>query len=361
MSSELHALILAAGKGTRMKSELPKVVHPILGYPMVSYVIDAVKAVGCQKTILVTGYKSEIVKSALKNIDNSTISFVEQTEQLGTGHAVQCYAKTLGDSKPKVFKGLFGEVVRKSGSSSERPESLLVVCGDTPLISVETMNKMLEMHKANKPAITMMTLVMAEPGNYGRILRDNTGNIVAIREAKDCSAEELKVKEINLGVYLFDSEFLFDNIFKLQPNNKQKEYYITDLIEMAAQQGKKVIGCIEKDESSTLGINSRQHLADVSAILQKQILSRLMDSGVTITSPEQTLIGPKVKISPDTVIEPGCMILGTTEIGKNCVIGPNVKLNNAKIEDNTNLEYSIIENATINQNSDVKPFSVIRG
>ncbi|MBP5470865.1 MAG: NTP transferase domain-containing protein [Candidatus Riflebacteria bacterium] len=339
MLSELHALILAAGKGTRMKSELPKVVHPILGRPMVSYVIDAVKAVGCGKTILVTGYKSDVVKASLQDLNDGSIDYTEQTEQLGTGHAVQCYVKT----------------------ATNRPKDLLVVCGDTPLISVETLNKMVEIHNTQKPAITMMTLIMNEPGNYGRIVRSKDGNVIAIREAKDSSEEELKIKEINLGVYLFDSDFLFNNIFNLKPNNKQKEYYLTDMIEIAAQQGKKVIAVIEKDESSTLGINSRQHLAQVSTILQKQILNRLMDSGVTITCPEQTFIGPKVEIASDTVIEPGCMIYGDTVIDKNCVIGPNVKLNNAKVGKDTKLQYCIVENATIDCNSKIAPFTSLEG
>ena len=337
MSSELHALILAAGKGTRMKSELPKVVHPILGRPMVSYVIDAVKEVGCDKTILVTGYKSDVVKAALKGLYKEPLAYAEQTEQLGTGHAVQCYAKDVKET--------------------DRPNDLLVVCGDTPLISIETLNKMVEMHKSQKPAITMMTLMITEPGKYGRILRGKDGNVAAIREAKDCTEEELKIKEINLGVYLFDSKFLFDNVFKLQPNNKQKEYYITDLIEMAAQQNKKVIACIEKDESSTLGINSRQHLSDVSTILQKQILARHMENGVTITCPNQTFIGPKVVIEPDTTIEPGCMIYGETRIGRNCVIGPNVRINNTTIADGCELEFCHVENANITQKHEVAPFT----
>lgn len=335
MSPKLHALVLAAGKGTRMKSELPKVVHPILGRPMVSYVIDAVKAVGSEKTILVTGYKSELVKSALSS---ETLSFVEQTEQLGTGHAVQCYAKT----------------------AEERPKDLLVVCGDTPLISVETLNKMIELHRKNKPAVTMMTLMMSEPGNYGRVLRKNDA-VVAIREAKDCSTEELLVKEVNLAVYLFNSDFLFENIFSLAPNNRQKEYYLTDLVEIAVKKGLQVVACVEKDETSTLGINSRQHLADVSAILQKQILSRLMESGVTITSPENTFIGPEVSIEPDTTIQPGTMLSGRSKIGNNCIIGPNSKISNATIGNNCKVEFCIINNTSIADNSAIKPFSVIQG
>ncbi len=335
MSQKLHALILAAGKGTRMKSELPKVVHPILGRPMVAYVIDAVQTVGCDKTILVTGYKSELVRNAL---NSGSLSYVEQTEQLGTGHAVQCYAKDC----------------------SERPDNLLVVCGDTPLISVETLQKMVEVHQQKKPAITMMTLMMNEPGNYGRVLRHN-GSVAAIREAKDCSNEELLVKEVNLAVYLFDSAFLFDNIFSLTPNNRQKEYYLTDLVEIAVKKGLAVVACIEKDESSTLGINSRQHLADVSGILQKQILTRLMESGVTITSPENTFIGPEVKIEPDTTVHPGTMLSGRCHIGRDCVIGPGCRITDAIIGNNNKIEFCVISNTSVAEGSKISQFSVVEG
>ncbi len=245
----LHAIILAAGKGTRMNSDLPKVVHEILKKPMVTYVIDAVKAIGCEETILVTGYKSELVK---KTLEDYRVSFVEQLpEQLGTGHAVQCYAKVAANKPTK-------------------PDNLLVVCGDTPLISRETLKEMVETHKREKPAITMMTLMLKEPGNYGRVLRKGD-QVTAIREARDCTPEELEVKEVNLAIYLFDSNFLFDNIFKLEPNNKQKEYYLTDLVEMAANQGLKVVSCIEKDEESTLGINTIEDLKTVENILKQQL------------------------------------------------------------------------------------------
>ncbi len=335
MSKKLHALILAAGKGTRMKSELPKVVHPILGRPMVAYVIDAVKSIGCRKTILVTGYKSELVRRAL---NNDQLNYVEQTEQLGTGHAVQCYAKDC----------------------RERPDDLLVVCGDTPLISVETLQKMVEIHREQKPAITMMTLMMNEPGNYGRVLRRD-GNVVAIREAKDCNPAELQIKEVNLAVYLFEAGFLFDNIYSLTPNNRQKEYYLTDLVEIAVKKGLPVVACIEKDESSTLGINSRQHLAEVSGILQKQILNRLMDSGVTITSPENTFIGPDVEVEPDTTIHPGTMLSGRCRIGRDCIIGPGCRISDSVIGSSNRIEFCVISNATVNTNTEISPFSVIDG
>ncbi|GAB4277386.1 MAG: hypothetical protein Kow0029_20010 [Candidatus Rifleibacteriota bacterium] len=334
MKPQIHALILAAGKGTRMKSELPKVVHPILGKPMVSYVIEAVKAVGSVKTILVTGYKSDLVRQTLGNTE---VEYVEQAEQLGTGHAVQCYVN----------------------SNPEKPDHLLVVCGDTPLISTETLQEMIELHLSQKPAITMMTLEMKDPGNYGRILRDEKG-IKAVREAKDCTAEELKIKEVNLAVYIFESRFLFDNIFKLNSKNKQNEYYLTDLIEMAYQQGLSVLACKEKDETSTLGINSRQHLALVNGILQKKILEKHMENGVTIVDPSQTLIGPDCLIASDTTIWPGTLIEGSCIIGSNCEIGPNCHISNAKLGNNCRLQFCVIENAELESNSYIKPFSTIR-
>jgi len=335
MTARLQALILAAGKGTRMKSELPKVVHPILGKPMATYVIEAVRAVGCDKITLVTGYKSEMVNAAVA--DKSILS-VEQPQQLGTGHAVQCFAKQL----------------------ETPPENLLVVCGDTPLISVSTLREMIELHTKQKPAITMMTLAMEKPGNYGRILRKD-GKVCAIREARDCSPAELEVNEVNLAVYLFDGDFLMKNIFALTSNNQQGEYYLTDLVEMAVTQNLPVISCLEKDESSTLGINSRQHLAQVSSILQKQILEKLMNEGITVTSPQNTFIGPDVEIGSDTTIHPGTMISGKCKIGRDCVIGPNCRITDATIGDNCRAEACIIDKGRIESNCIIEPFSFIEG
>lgn len=333
MTAQIHTLILAAGKGTRMKSELPKVVHPILGKPMVSYVIDAARAVGSDKTIVITGFKSSLVQESLSGYE---VSFVEQTEQLGTGHAVQCYA----DSKP------------------EKPDHLLVICGDTPLISQETLKEMIAQHLLHKPAITMMTLEMAEPGNYGRIIR-NGSNVTAIREAKDCTAQELKIKEVNLAVYLFNADFLFDHIYQLNCKNSQNEYYLTDLVEIASQKGLKIIACIEKDEASTLGINSRQHLALVGSILQNKINETLMEKGVTIVNPAQTLIGPDVEIAADSLIWPGCVITGNCQIGSNTEIGPNSIISHTRIGNGCRVPSSVITSSTIEDHTDLEPFTWI--
>jgi bifunctional UDP-N-acetylglucosamine pyrophosphorylase/glucosamine-1-phosphate N-acetyltransferase len=271
-------------------------------------------------------------------LNDKTLNYVEQPEQLGTGHAVQCFAKAIDN----------------------RPEQILVVCGDTPLISRQTLLEMIEVHNTQKPAITMMTLEMQDPGNYGRIVRKND-EILAIREAKDCSEEELKIKEVNLAVYLFNGDFLFSNIFKLENKNNQKEFYLTDLIEMASSQGKKVISCKEIDESSTLGINSRQHLAQVTRILRDQINEKHMDLGVTIVDPKQTYIGSKVKIGPDTTIFPGTIINGKTEIGQNCIIGPHALLIDSKIGDGVSAEFCKIATAEVSPNKKIEAFTVISG
>jgi bifunctional UDP-N-acetylglucosamine pyrophosphorylase/glucosamine-1-phosphate N-acetyltransferase len=335
MGNSFHSLILAAGKGTRMKSELPKVVHPILGKPMVSYVIEAVKQAGSERNVLVTGYKSELVKSTLSN---ERVDFVEQPEQLGTGHAVQCYVKRV----------------------RERPENLLVVCGDTPLISIETLKYMVQTHARLNPAVTMLTLDMQEPGNYGRIIRKD-GKVISIREAKDCNKEQLAIKEVNLAVYLFNCDFLFENIFALKDDNRQNEFYLTDLVGIATANGQSVVACKERDENSTLGINSRQHRAMVGGILQKQILNVLMDKGVTIVDPSQTLIGPDCEIEPDTTIWPGCVITGKVKIGKGCEIGPGCRLENVIVGDGSRLRYCVAESTKFEAGTDVPPFSKILG
>ncbi|HNW34359.1 MAG TPA: NTP transferase domain-containing protein, partial [Candidatus Ozemobacteraceae bacterium] len=245
----ITALILAAGKGVRMKSDLPKVLHPILGRPMVRYVIDTVRSVGADPVHVVVGFGKERLMEALRD---DRVSFVEQLEQLGTGHAAQCFAHACPTP----------------------PAHLLVVCGDTPLLSRETLQNMVETHLRERPACTMMTLDMAEPGGYGRILRDSAGNVIGIREAKDCTPEQKSIREVNLAIYLFNGPDLYNRLFKLTNRNNQKEYYLTDMIEMLTADGLRVLAVRERDEQSTLGINSRADLAIVSDILRRQILVR---------------------------------------------------------------------------------------
>ncbi|MFZ2959165.1 MAG: NTP transferase domain-containing protein [Candidatus Ozemobacteraceae bacterium] len=338
MDKRLHALILAAGKGVRMKSQLPKVMHPVLGRPMVCHVIDAVRSVGAEPVHVVVGFGRERLQEALAP---EKVGFVTQAEQLGTGHAVQCFAREIGTSSP--------------------PEHLLVVCGDTPLLSRETLAAMVERHFAEKPAVTMLTLDMNEPGNYGRIIRDKAGRVLAIREAKDCTPDEHAVREINLAVYLFEGKHLFERLFKLSNKNRQKEYYLTDLIEMYAKDQLSVIAVKEVDELSTLGINSRVDLARVNRILADQVIRRHLEAGVTIEDPGQTLIEPTVEIGAETTIRPGAVLTGHTRIGENCVIGPHVLISNSTIGNGVRAEFCLVENAQIAEGARLNAFSTVRG
>lgn len=338
MNRQLSALILAAGKGVRMKSDLPKVLHPVLGRPMVGHVIDAVRAVGADDVTLVVGFGREKLTQAFAH---EKVKFTVQAEQLGTGHAVQCYARE---------------------ATGAQPEHLLVVCGDTPLLSRQSLQTLVDRHFAEKPACTMLTLTMADPGLYGRILRDAQGRVTAIREAKDCTDEQKKVREINLAVYLFEGKALMERIFKLSNNNRQKEFYLTDLIEMFAKDGLPVIAVEEKDELSTLGINSRVDLARVSQIMRDQVVRRHLENGVTIVDPGQVVIEPTVEIAAETTLWPGVTLTGKTVIGSHCTIGPNTLIADSRIGSHVEARSCVIEaGATIADNTRLVPFTTIQG
>lgn len=334
MTKQLSALILAAGKGVRMVSELPKVLHPVLGKPMVSYVIDSVRSVGADPVHVVVGFGRDRLMAAL---EAERVSFVEQTEQLGTGHAVQCYVKACPTP----------------------PEHLLVICGDTPLLSRETLRHMWQSHQEQGSALTMMTLVMQEPGGYGRILRDEQNRVIGIREAKDCREEQLAIKEINLAVYLFRGQDLYDRIFRLTNDNRQREYYLTDLVESFARDGLPIVACRERDETSTLGINSRIDLAKVAGIVQRQIIEKHLAAGVSIVSPEQTLIEPDVTIGSETVLWPGTCLLGRTRIGRNCRIGPHTLVKDATLGDNVTACQCVIQHTDLDAGAGCPPFTVL--
>lgn len=332
----ITALVLAAGKGVRMKSDLPKVLHPILGRPMVRYVIDTVRSVGADPVYVVVGFGKERLMEALRE---DGAGFVEQPEQLGTGHAAQCFARACPTA----------------------PAHLLVVCGDTPLLSRETLGTMVETHLRERPACTMMTLDMAEPGGYGRILRDPAGNVMEIREAKDCSDGQKKIKEVNLAIYLFDGPALYERLFKLTNRNNQKEYYLTDVIGMLTADGKRVLAVRERDERSTLGINSRADLAMVGDILRRQVLNRHMAAGVSIIDPNQTWIEPGVTIGAETVIWPGTTLTGSTAIGSRAVIGPQTMISDSRVGDAATVRFSVVRCATIQAGAELSPFTNISG
>jgi UDP-N-acetylglucosamine diphosphorylase/glucosamine-1-phosphate N-acetyltransferase len=238
----LAVIILAAGKGTRMKSDLPKVFHEILGEPMLTYVLEAVKKLKPQKTLLVVGHKRDLIMDYYKEWP---VKFVVQEEQLGTGHAVMQAKPLLED-----FEG-----------------TVLVLAGDVPLLTTATLDQLLTCHHQNKAAATDLTAILPDAGNYGRIIRGSDDQIIRIVEKKDATPEELKIKEINTGTFAFDKAALFWALAQVKPNNAQQEYYLTDTLEILRQNGRPIMACTVKDPAETLGINTKEELVDVEKIL----------------------------------------------------------------------------------------------
>ena len=296
----LRTIILAAGKGTRFKSETPKVLHHLAGKPVVHYVLDVAEAVGSLRTYVVVGHKADMVKKAVA--DRADV--VVQEEQLGTAHAVRSCAGH--------FKGVTGDV--------------LVMCGDTPLLDKQVIRKLLARHRKSGNVCTVLTAVLDDPSGYGRIIRDAKGNFVAIREHKDCSSDEVKVREINTGVYCFDAAAIFASIHAIKANAKKKEFYLTDAVELFLERGGKVGVFVTDDWTANLGLNTRAELALAEKIRREKVLGALMDSGVTIVDPGTTYIEDGVVIGQDTVIFPCTYIHAGVRIGRNCSVGPFARL-----------------------------------
>lgn len=334
--NDLKVVILAAGQGTRMKSDVPKVLHKILDKPMVEYVIGVSKEVGAKEVCVVVGHQSAMVKSIIKDRCDD-VSFALQKEQLGTGHALM----QTGD-------------FINSGN-------ILVLCGDTPLIKAETLKEFMDYHEKEGNAVTVMSMCVEDPTGYGRIVIDHkNGSFSKIVEEKDANAEEKKIKEVNTGVYIFKAEALCEALSKLQNNNAQNEYYLTDTVEIIANSGKNVSAYMSMDPNEFMGINNKLQLSNAIAVMRDRINTRLMLDGVTITDPASTYIGSDVKIERDTIIYPGCMIEGNTQIGKSCIIGPNTKITSSKIDDCVTILNSVLDRAEIKGYSSVGPFAYLR-
>ncbi|SMB86532.1 UDP-N-acetylglucosamine pyrophosphorylase [Desulfonispora thiosulfatigenes DSM 11270] len=327
------AIILAAGKGTRMKSELPKVLHKVLGEPMLNHVLDALEEAKIKRKIVVLGHGAKEVEEIL----HEQIEVTYQKQQLGTGHAVM-QAENLLNGKE---------------------DNVLVVCGDTPLLRSETLTKLIESHKENQATITILTAKVDDPTGYGRIIRDENG-VQAIIEEKDANVGQKAIDEINTGAYCFKGNFLLSEIVKLDNNNAQGEYYLTDLIKKAVSQNLKVDSYIMEDHIEALGINNRIQLAEAESILRKRILDRLMLEGTTLIDPLNTYIGKNVKIGQDTIIYPGCILEGTTSIGQNAIIGPNTRIINSEIMDSVNIQSSLIVDSKVGSGCNIGPFAYLR-
>lgn len=328
------SVILAAGMGTRMKSKMPKVLHKVCGKPLSKWVIDASKAAGADKVCAVVGHKAETVKEVLGDV----CEFALQAEQKGTGHAVMQAINVIKNSK--------GEVV--------------ILNGDTPLITAETINKAIEYHKNNGNQATVITAILDDATGYGRIVRDNDGSVLKIVEQKDASEEEKKINEVNSGMYVFDAQSLVYALDKITPNNAQGEYYLTDTLEILLSAGKKIGGYAISDNDEIRGINDRVQLNEAEKIMQKRINEYHMRNGVTMRNPESVYIEDGVEIGNDTEICQNVTIKSGTKIGSDCVIGSGSMLNRAVIHDGVDVLSSVILESEVDEGTHVGPFAYIR-
>ncbi len=328
------ALILAAGEGTRMKSDLPKVAHRILGVPLVEYVVDAAKASDVDRVVVVTGHKAEAVEAFLP----ADVATARQDEQLGTGHAVMCAEAALG-----AIEG-----------------SLLVLSGDSPLVTPETLRRLLAERDRSGAAACVLTTVLADPTGYGRVVRDASGGLAGIVEHKDCTPEQLGIDEVNTGTYCFDARLLFDHLHRLETDNAQGEYYLTDIVGILVLEDLPVVGVTTDDPLETLGVNSRVQLAEASKVLQRRINTRHMLAGVTMTDPDLVWIGPRVQLGNDVVLEPMTTLLGSTIVASDCVIGPGSRLTDCVVEDGAVIDSSVLRQARIGTGASVGPMGFIR-
>lgn len=292
------SIILAAGKSKRMKSNIQKIVHEVAGKPMIKYVIETLEKIPVTRHIIVISSQSTKACQILKK--HRSVKYVVQKEQLGTGHAVV--------QSRKLLNGFSG--------------TILVVCGDTPLVTVKTLKRLIRTHITRNAAATLLTTDMDDPGGYGRIIHNSNGSVQRIVEQKDTLPEHRSIKEINTGTYCFNARYLFKALSKVTNKNKQQEYYLTDVIEILAHEGYVIEAEKTLDSNEAIGINNRRQLAQAQSILRRRKLDKLMDNGVTIIDPDTTFIDSDVSIGMDTVVYPCTFICGKAVIGKNCCIGP---------------------------------------
>ncbi len=333
---ELAVVILAAGKGTRMKSDLVKVLHPVAGSAMLSYSLDLARSLKPERLVIVVGFQADLIQEKFKADD---VSFALQKEQLGTGHAVLA-------AKP-ALQGFQGRV--------------LILSGDVPLLTEATVGRFLTSHQARQAALSVMTVELQNPRGYGRILRNDDGSLWRITEDKDLKPGEEKISEINTGIYCVDSDFLFSALSQVTPQNAQKEYYLTDIVARASSEKKKVLPFRVEDSLEVMGINNRVELARANQYLRKKIAEEHMLEGVTLIDPETTYIDREVKIGRDSVIHPNCHLLGKTSFGIGCLIEPGCKIANTQAGNQVTIKASsVISECRIEDHVEVGPFAHLR-
>lgn len=328
------AIVLAAGKGTRMRSDLYKVLHTVCGLPMVEHVIRAVKQSGVTQVVSIVGHGAEQVKEVLQGASQYAL----QREQLGTGHAVLQAKDLLGN---------------QDGNT-------LVICGDTPLLTSDTLTELFAYHEQSGARATILTALADNPTGYGRVIRSASGDVLKIVEQKDASPEELAVQEINTGTYVFDNQALFSALSQVTNENAQGEYYLPDVIEIMKSQGDAVSAHIMSDMNEVLGVNDRVALAQATDLMSRRINERHMRNGVTLIKPDTTYIEVDVEIQSDTVVEPGVVLKGRTQIGSKCFIGAQTEIVESVIADNVSITQSVIEHSTVQSGTSIGPFAHLR-
>jgi bifunctional UDP-N-acetylglucosamine pyrophosphorylase/glucosamine-1-phosphate N-acetyltransferase len=328
---QVTAVILAAGEGKRMRSRQPKVLHPLCGRPLIAYPLRTARTLA-DRIVLVVGPNADAVVAAA----GSDVRSVVQKERLGSGHAVQEAQAECGEG------------------------TILVLPGDMPLLSVETIGRLVDHHRKNRAAATVLTALVAEPQGYGRVVRQG-GRVKKIVEDRDATAAEKKIAEINTAVYCFAAARLWQALGKVRPNNDQGEYYLTDVIGILARAGAKVDAVATHDPGEAAGVNDRKQLAAVAAVQRRRILDRLMEGGVTILDPASTYIEDTVTIGPDTTIYPQVVIEGQSSVGSECVVGVGCHVSSSRVADRvTLLPYCVVRESAIEEAATLGPFCHLR-
>ena len=333
----IATIILAAGKGTRMNSDLVKVLHPVLGLPMLSYSIDiSLNGIRAEKTIVVIGHQAEQIQKEFKD---SEVQFAVQEQQLGTGHAVLCALPFL-----RTFEG-----------------TVLILCGDVPLVKAKTLLSFVDDFRRNGSTLSVLTTVPEDPSGYGRIVRDRNGWVERIVEERDATEEQRSLHEINTGIYCAEASFLREGSKEIGKENAQREYYLTDLVEIGRKKGLRCSATVAPDPVETMGINTRVDLAIASEVLRHEKLRDLMLSGVTLIDPKTTYVDRKVEVGRDTVLFPNCTLEGKTRIGERCVIESNSRILDSVIESGVTIRSnSVITESRVGEGASVGPFAHLR-
>lgn len=339
MKNRFAVAILAAGQGTRFRSKRAKMLHSVGGRTLIEHAVRAASKLSPEKIFVVVGYQAEAVISALENAGHENLRFIHQKEQLGTGHALLCGRAKLEAAAPH----------------------LLALCGDTPLLTARTLRQFLDFHGQSGAVASVLTAEMEDPAGYGRIVRAPGGAVASIVEQKSASPEQRQLREVNTGIYCFQSKELFAALKRLSPDPITGEYYLTDVIGLLAGQGHRVAAYRAADSSEVIGINHRAELARVDALLRARKAQDLMLSGVTILRPESVWIDPDVMVGADTVIEPGVCLLGRTRIGEDCRVGAFSVITDSELADNVTIKPScVITESRVAEGASIGPFAQLR-